>query len=510
MAFLIDILTATLQLKLMLLTFIGTFVGIVAAAIPGFTIVMAVVLVFPFTFAMDPLEGLSTLMGVYVGGYSGGQIAGILLGIPGTPSSICTVFDGYPMAQKGRPGEALGIGIFASFFGGLMGAVVLITFIRPISTLGLKFGPWEMFSLVLFSLTLIASLGGKSFFKGLFGGTLGLFLATIGMDPLTGKQRFTFGFDALDGGVSLMPVLIGLFAFTHLMKAVSAGKDGAYDSAARTRFTPESLKIPYAAVFGHLKRNWLNTIRSGLIGSFVGALPGEGGTVANFLSYDQAKRYSKNRDFFGTGCPDGIIASEAGNNGTAGGTLIPTLTLGVPGSAVAAVMLGVLMVHNIPPGPGLFRNEPILVYGLFVTFVIAHFFMLFIQLAIGSRFFLRIAITPTHILVPLVLILCAIGSLALNNQVFDIWVFFVCGILGYFIDKAGYPLAPIVIGLILGPIAESNLRQAISTDPNWLLFFTRPISLFFVVFTLLSSVFALIQTQRGKKGLKALFKSKTD
>ena len=486
-------------------TFIGTFVGIVAAAIPGFTIVMAVVLVFPFTFAMSPLEGLSTLMGVYVGGYSGGQIAGILLGIPGTPSSICTVFDGYPMAQQGRAGEALGLGIFASFFGGLMGAMVLILFIHPIGSLALMFGPWEMFSLILFSLTLIASLGSQSFFKGLLGGVLGLFLATIGMDPLSGKMRFTFGFHEIDGGVSFMPLLIGLFAFPHLIKAVVAHRQKKFESSGSSgSLSNEQLKIPYRKVFNHLKANWINLIRSGLIGSFVGALPGEGGTVANFLSYDQAKRYAKNPDEFGTGSPAGIIASEAGNNGTAGGTLIPTLTLGVPGSAVAAVLLGVLMVHSIPPGPGLFKNEPILVYGLFAVFVIAHFIMLAIQLVIGSRFFLRVAKTPTHIMVPLVLVLCTVGSLALNNQVVDIWTFFVFGILGYLLDKAGYPLAPIVIGIILGPIAETNLRQAFSTSPEWTLFFTRPISIGFILLTLVSSWFSLHQVAKGKKGLKAL------
>ena len=501
----IELLRAIFDWKVLSFTFAGTFVGIVAAAIPGFTIVMAVVLVFPFTFAMTPLEGLSTLMGVYVGGYSGGQIAGILLGIPGTPSSVCTIFDGYPMAQSGRAGEALGLGIFSSFIGGLIGAAVLILFIHPIGKLALKFGPWEMFSLILFSLTLIASLGSQSFFKGLFGGVLGLFLATIGMDPLSAKFRFTFGFHELDGGISFMPLLIGLFAFPHLLKAVDSYRQQKFKTDDDPNIlSTDQLKIPYKVVFKHLRANWINLIRSGLIGSFVGALPGEGGTVANFLSYDQAKRYAKNPEEFGTGSPAGVIASEAGNNGTAGGTLIPTLTLGVPGSAVAAVLLGVLMVHSIPPGPGLFKNEPILVYGLFAVFVISHFMMLAIQLGIGSYFFLRVAKTPMRIMVPLVLILCTVGSLALNNQVMDIWTFFISGILGYLLDKAGYPLAPIVIGIILGPIAETNLRQAFSTNPDWILFFTRPISVTFILLTLVSMWFSFIQITKGQKGLKSL------
>ena len=497
----IAVLIEVLQLKLMLLTFLGTVVGIVAAAIPGITITMAIVLTFPFTFTMTPIEGLSTLMGVYVGGYSGGLISGILLGIPGTPSSICTVFDGHPMARKGEAGKALGLGILSSFFGGLIGVLMLIIFVIPIGNFALKFGPWEMFSLILFSLTLIASLSSGSFSKGLIGGALGLFLGTIGMDAYSGYLRFTFGFSELNGGLSFLPVLIGLFAFTHLINAVSESKKDRKASGTES-FLKTGVKIPYRDVFKHLKTDWFNVLRSGLIGSFIGALPGAGGAIANFISYDQAKKYSKNFQEFGKGCPEGVVASEAGNSGTAGGTLIPTLALGIPGSAVAAVMLGVLMVHSIPPGPGLFRNQPLLVYALFAASIIAHFFMLAIQLGIGSRFFLRIAATRINILVPMVIVMCVVGCLALNNQMFDVWTFFVFGIMGYVLDKCGYPLATIIIGLILGPIAETNLRQAISTNPDVSLFLIRPISLSFLVLTLISVVFSFYQMRKGKAGLK--------
>ena len=389
---------------------------------------------------------------------------------------------------------------------GLVGAIVLVIFIIPISNFGLKFGPWEMFSLILFSLTLIASLSSGSFYKGLAGGAFGLFLGTIGMDPVSGYLRFTFGFSELNGGLSFLPVLIGLFAFTHLLNAVSEHKKRKEQGEESESFLESSIKIPYQEVFKQMKENWLNVIRSGLIGSFIGALPGAGGTIANFISYDQAKKYSKNYEQFGKGCPEGIVASEAGNNGTAGGTLIPTLALGIPGSPVAAVMLGVLMVHSIPPGPGLFKNEQMLVYGLFTTFIISHFFMLFIQLGIGSRFFLKIAATQTNILVPVVLVLCVVGSLALNNQVFDVWTFFIFGVIGYLLSKSGYPLAPIIIGLILGPIAETNLRQAISTDPNVLLFFTRPISLFFVILMVISIGFSFYQMSKGQEGLESFLR----
>lgn len=504
MDFLLELCRAVLDLKLISYVFIGTFVGIVAGAIPGFTILMAIILVFPFTFSMSPLEGLSTMIGVYVGGGAGGQVSGVLLGIPGTPSSICTVFDGYPLAQKGKAGLALGLGIFSSFFGGIIGVLALVLLLKPAAEFGLKFGPWEMFSLVLFSLTLIASLGDKSFLKGLLGGVFGLILATIGIDDTGGTLRFTFGIPSLTTGITLLPTLVGLFAFPHLLKGVEKRRELQQSECGEGLLGCQDLHIPYRDVFRNIKKYWGCVLRSGSIGAFVGALPGEGGTVANFLSYDQAKRASKTPETFGEGAPEGVIASEAGNSGTAGGSMIPTLALGVPGSATAAVMMGVLMVHSIPPGPGLFNNEPTLVYGLFITFFIAHFFMVFIQCAAGGRFFLKVAALPMPVLIPIVFMLCAIGSYSLNNQISDVWIFFIFGIIGYLLDKADYPLPPIVIGLILGELFESNLRQALTSDPDWTLFFTRPISGVFIALTVLSILLTVRQIRKSKKGLKGI------
>ena len=492
MQFWLDLAQQTVTLNVLLFSFLGTLAGIIAAAIPGFTILMAVVLVFPFTFAMTPLEGLATIIGVYVGGFSGGQIAGILLGIPGTPSSICTVFDGYPMAKKGRAGEALGIGIFASFIGGIIGGIVMVLFIKPVAEFGLKFGPWEIFSLVFFSLTIIATLGGKSFFKGMASGFLGLMMAMVGTDNTAGITRFTFDFPELLGGFSLLPVLVGLFALPSLLagvKSASATQMREAASQAVSSLPEQQLKIPYLKVFGVLRRNITNLIRSSLLGAFVGALPGEGGSVANFLAYDQAKRYSKHSQEFGKGCPDGVVASESGNNACAGGGLIPTLALGIPGTAADAVLLGVLMVHSIPPGPALFKESAMLVYGLFAVYFIAHFYMVALQLGIGSKVFLRITQCPQWAMIPIVLVMCAIGCFALNNQTFDIWLFFFLGIVGYLMDKAGYPLAPVVIGLILGGMCEENLRQAFSIEASWEPFFTRPISGFFMALTALSVLY---------------------
>ena len=505
MDFWVALLDQSLSVNVLLFSFLGTLAGIIAAAIPGFTILMAIVLVFPFTFAMTPLEGLSTLIGVYVGGFSGGQISGILLGIPGTPSSICTVFDGYPMAKQGRAGEALGIGIFASFFGGILGGIVMVLFIKPVAEIGLMFGPWELFGLVLFSLTLIASLGGKSFWKGMTSGFLGLVLAMVGTDNTAGIVRLTFGIPELLGGFSLLPVLVGLFALPSLLSGLSSTVKNVHADAAITN----ELKIPYKTVFLRLKENWLNLFRSSMFGAFVGALPGEGGSVANFLAYDQAKRYSKHSELFGTGCPDGVVASESGNNACAGGSLIPTLSLGIPGSAADAVLLGVLMVHSIPPGPALFKESAMLVYGLFVVFFIAHFYMLALQLGIGSKVFLRITQCPQWAMVPIVLVMCAIGCFALNNQTFDIWLFLLFGLLGFLMDKAGLPLAPVVIGLLLGSMCEENLRQAFSIDSDWTLFFTRPISAVFMFLTAASIAYCAWQFKKeksksdGKKSVEA-------
>ncbi|MCD8340027.1 MAG: tripartite tricarboxylate transporter permease, partial [Burkholderiales bacterium] len=455
---------------------------------------MAIVLVFPFTFSMTPLEGLSTLIGVYVGGYSGGQISGILLGIPGTPSSICTVFDGYPLAKQGRAGEALGIGIFASFIGGILGGIVMVLFIKPVSEIGLKFGPWELFGLVLFSLTLIATLGGRSFWKGMCSGFLGLTMAMVGTDNTGGVVRLTFDIPELIGGFSLLPVLVGIFALPSLLAALGSSNKITIHSAVTNELT-----IPYKTVFKRLKENWFNLIRSSALGAFVGALPGEGGSVANFLAYDQAKRYSKHTELFGTGCPDGVVASESGNNACAGGSLIPTLSLGIPGSAADAVLLGVLMVHSIPPGPALFKDSAMLVYGLFVIFFVAHFYMLALQLGIGSRMFLRVTQCPPWAMVPVVLVMCAIGCFALNNQMFDIWLFLIFGILGYLMDRAGFPLAPVIIGLILGGMCEDNLRQAFSINSDWTVFFTRPVSAFFIILTAASIVWCGWQYNKNRK-----------
>lgn len=488
--------------RIMGLMTVGTLAGIIAAAIPGFTITMAVVLTLPFTFGMTPIEGLSTMMAVYVGGYSGGLVSGILLGIPGTPSSVCTVFDGFPMTKKGQPGRALSLGVWASFFGGLIGAAICILLAVPIARFGLRFGPWEMASLIFFALTLMASLGSKSITKGLMGGLLGLLLATVGIDPIGGRPRFTFGQYNLTSGFAFLPVLIGLFAVPAMIQAVYEIQESKRKGETRAEsYVPKNLTIPWIQTLKEIMHQWVNVLRSGIIGAIVGALPAAGGNTATFLAYDQAQKFSRRSEEFGTGIPDGIIASEAGNNGVAGGSLIPTIALGVPGNSITAVMIGVLILHGITPGPLLFREQPTLVYGLFIALVIAHFFMLAIHFA-GIRWFIRVAQAPKYALVAVVLVMCVVGSFALNNRYFDVLVFTFFGLIGYILNGAGMPLGPVVLGLILGPLAESNLRRALMTNPDPLLFFTRPISMTLILLSLLSIVYSGLQIWRAGKRKK--------
>lgn len=485
----------------LLLVTAGTLAGIVAGAIPGFTIAMAVILTLPFTFGMSPLQGSATMMGVFVGGYSGGLISGTLLGIPGTPSSVATTFDGFPMARQGRPGLALGIGIWASFFGGLIGAVLLVLFAPPIALFGLKFGPWEFFALIVFALTIIASLASESMVKGGIAGVMGLLVATIGDDDITGISRFDFGTEALKQGFAFLPVLIGMFAFAQLMSDVE-GSEAAQSSLIEAE--AKSVKVDHWGAIKTILSHPINLIRSACIGVFVGALPAAGGSVSNILSYDQAKKASKYPDKFGTGIPDGIIAAEAANNGTAGGALITMIALGIPGDITVAVMLGALLIHNVIPSPTFISEEPILVYGIFVAFFLAHFIMIALQ-AFGMRIFLRVTRIPKYILASTVLIFCATGVFALHNVTFDIWVLFWFGVLGYLMRKFGFPLAPMILGVILGDIAEVNMNRAYMSDPDPLLFFTRPISLFFIILALISLVFPFWQQYRQQAWTRFFF-----
>lgn len=472
----------------------GSLAGIVAAAIPGFTVTMAIVLTLPLTFAMPPLQGVAVMLAVYVGGYTGGLISAALLGIPGTPSSVATTFDAFPMARRGEPGRALALGVWASFFGTIISTAVLVAAAPPLARVAVRLGPWEYFSLIVFALTIVASLVGASVLRGLIAGVIGLALALVGPDPIMGRPRFTFGVEMLAPGLPFLVVLIGVFAISQLMSEVENPREVRSDAALITG----RIDFRMWSVMREVLSRPVNLLRSSLLGVFVGAVPGAGGSIANLLTYDQAKRASSTPERFGTGTPDGVVASEAGNSATSGGGLIPLIALGIPGSAVDAILLASLMVHGIGVGPRLMMDNPDLVYGMFIALAVASFLMLVICMT-TMRFFLRVTEIPVWAVVPVVVVCCAVGSFALNNRLSDVYLLGFVGALGYALKKLDYPLAPLVLGVILGPIAETNLRRALMTDGDWTAFFTRPISLGLLLAALLSIAWTVRAALKGRK-----------
>jgi putative tricarboxylic transport membrane protein len=474
---------AFLQPNVFLSTLAGVVAGIIVGLIPGFTVTMGVILVLPFTFGMTPLQGIATMMGVAVGGASGGLISASLVGIPGTPSAMATTFDAFPMARKGEPGRALGLGTWASLFGGIIGWVVLAVATPPLAEFGLKFGPWELFALVAFSITMIASLSGESLTKGLIAGLLGMLLATIGTDPVLGIARFTFGNDDVAAGFDFLPVLIGLFAFSQLMSDLERRKGEARREVIRL----PSIRIPHLQCLRDIWNSKVVLLWSSLVGAWIGVVPAAGGSIANVLAYDQAKKVSRHRERFGTGHYEGVIASEAGNNSVGAGDLVPMLALGIPGDAVTAVMLGALLIHGVQPGPLLMTDPRTsqLAYGVIAGYLIATFITLLVQFW-GMRLLVRLVFVPYHVLVPGILVLSALGALVLNNRIFDILVLFGFGLLGYVMVKHQFPLPAFVLGFLLGPLAEINIKRALQTSPDLTLFATRPISALLLALALAS------------------------
>lgn len=488
---------AVFALNNLMLMALGVLAGLVAGSIPGFTITMAVVLALPFTFGMTPIEGLSTMLGVYVGGLTGGMFASILIGVPGTPSAIATTFDGFPMARKGRPGLALGLGLWASFFGGLISAVVLVFLAPTLAAIGLEFGPWDYFMLVCFALTIAASLSEGALIKGLIAGVFGLLVASVGEDHINGAARFTFGFESLGAGFAFLPVLIGLFAFSQLLNDMSNTENAKKPMIAGHH---SAVKMEHRQSIALILLNWITLLRSSAIGLFIGLLPAAGSSISNILAYDQTKKASKTPDDFGQGTPPGLIASESSNNATAGGALIMMMALGIPGDAVTAVMLGALTIHNIAPSPTFISTQPVLAYGIMVAYFLANF-MTLIMTSGALRIFLLVTRVPLYILGVVILLYCAIGVFTLNNTSFDIWTLLVFGIIGLAMVKNGFPLTPMVLGVVLGPLAELNLSRSLSTSDDLTLFFMRPWALFFIVMALFSVFFPLYQsaTKAGKR-----------
>jgi putative tricarboxylic transport membrane protein len=484
-----------MQFKYLLPLVVGTFVGVIGGALPGVTITMTIIVALPFTYGLDPLQGLAAMVGLYVGGSAGGLLTASLLGIPGTPSAVATTFDGFPMARKGEPGRAVWLGIWASCFGGLLGGVFLIATTGVLAKFALAFGPWEFFSLFVLALSMVAGLVESSLLKGLIAGMLGLVVTVIGNEPMMGGERLTLGVPFFVGGIDFLPVLIGVFAFAQIMSDVE--KMGAAQRAADALARVTSLAVSQLKVLGEIAKRPFLLLWSAVIGVWIGVLPAIGGSAANMMAYDQAKKFSRRPDEFGSGIPEGIIASEASNNANVGGSLVTIMAFGIPGDAVTAVMLGALTIHGIQSGPLFMSQQPTLAYGIFAAYLLAHPIMV-IVMAVTARFALRMVTVPKSILFPVVLVLCAVGAYALNNTMSNVYVLLLFGLLGYAMVKTGLPLAPFILGVILGDQIEVNLIRALMSDSDLTLFVTRPISGVLLGLSVASLAFALWQHRRAR------------
>jgi len=484
-----------LQPKYLVPLCIGTLAGVVGGALPGVTITMTIIVVLPFTFGLDPLQGLAAMTGVYVGGSAGGLVTAILLGLPGTPSSIATTFDGHAMARRGEPGRALWIGIWASFFGGLLGGLFLIGATGPLASFALQFGPWEFFSLFVLALSMVAGLVEASLLKGLIAGALGLIVTVLGVDPVMGQERLMLGIPFLSGGIDFLPVLIGVFAFAQVMGEIE--KRG-MARVAQAVDGSMSLAVSHAKVIWEVVSRPFQLLWSAFVGVLIGVLPAIGGSAASMMAYDQAKKFSRRPEAFGTGTPEGIVASEASNNANVGGSLVTIMAFGIPGDAVTAVMLGALTIHGIQSGPLFISQNAQLAYGIFAAYLLAHPVMVLI-LAVGARWMLRVVSVPKAALFPVVLVLCVVGAFALNNTMGNVYVLLCFGVLGYLMVKLGFPLAPFILGVILGDQIEINLIRSIMTDPDPWLFVTRPISGLLLGASVLSIAAALWQHRRMQR-----------
>jgi putative tricarboxylic transport membrane protein len=485
-----------LQWKYLLPLFAGTLAGVIGGALPGVTITMTIIVVLPFTFGLDPLQGLAAMTGVYVGGSAGGLVTAILLGLPGTPSAIATTFDGHPMAKKGEPGRALWLGIWASFFGGILGGVFLVAATGPLARFALQFGAWEFFSLFILALSMVAGLVESSLLKGLLSGALGLIVTILGADPILGAPRLTLGIGAIEGGIQFLPVLIGVFAFAQIMSEVE--KMGGAAQAGETVVRAGKLAAAQLKVIWEIVSRPFLLVWASFIGVLIGVLPAIGGSAANIMAYDQAKKFSKHPERFGKGTPEGIIASESANNANVGGSLVTIMAFGIPGDAVTAVMLGALTIHGIQSGPLFISQNAQLAYGIFAAYLLAHPLMVVI-LGLSARWMIRVVTVPKAALFPVVLVLCVVGAYALNNTMANVYVLAAFGLLGYAMVKFGFPLAPFILGVILGDEIERNLIRAIMSDPSPWLFVTRPISGALLALSVASIVAALWQHHRQKR-----------
>jgi len=497
---LIESAKAIFTIQNMIYVIIAIVLGIMAGALPGFTATMAVALMAPFTFTMSPVSGLITIGALYAATIFGGSFSAILLNTPGTPSSIGTCFDGYPMARKGKGMEAIYTATVSSGVGGILGTFGLVLFAVPLARAALKFGPPEFFWVAIFGLTIISSISEGSLLKGITSGFLGILVSMIGNAPVGGDMRFDFGLSSLQGGVEIVSVLIGFFCIPEIFR-MALNPSSTYTEESAASMEKGSLRRAFEHVFLHP----IATLRAAIIGLFVGILPGAGGNIANLIAYNEAKRASKHPETFGTGEPQGVVATETSNNAVVEGAMVPLLALGIPGSPPAAIIYGVLLLQGLSPGPQLFVRNADLVYAFMLSFFVANILMTIIGFFAGKGMYKAVIKIPVRVLIPSILFLTILGSYSIRNNSMDVIIMFLSGIVGYILKDLGFNTGAFVLGLILGPIAERGFVQGflmgnmVSMKTPWIIFFTRPISLVLIALSVFSSAWPIVRNALKKR-----------
>ncbi len=481
----------------LLFCFIGVLMGTLIGVLPGIGPITGVALLIPITYGLDSTTALITMAGVYYGAMYGGSTTSILLNVPGESSSVMTCLDGYQLARKGRAGPALGMAALASFIAGTFAVIILTLVAKPLADFAVAFGPPEYFSLTFLGLTLVTSLTGKSMIKGVISGVFGLLVASIGIDALTGAARFTYGNIYLLDGAGFIGVAVGLFAVSEILINIEDPMERVFVEAKLSMRSMLPTLEDWKQSFGAIGRG-------SLIGFVVGVLPGAGATIATFLTYATEKRVSKHPEKFGTGIIEGVAAPESANNAATGGALVPLLTLGIPGSGTTAVMLGALMIHGLHPGPMLFDNNPAFVWGFIASMYIGNIMLVILNLPLIS-IWVSLLRVPYKLLMPLIMIISAVGVYATDNNIFDVWIMFAFGVIGYVMRKLDFHPAPAVLGLVLGPMVEKSLRQSLTMSHGSLaIFWGSPISTVLLVLALGSLFTPIVRAMWRRAGSPVL------
>ncbi|MEW6334136.1 MAG: tripartite tricarboxylate transporter permease [Thermodesulfobacteriota bacterium] len=474
---------------------LGGLWGLLAGALPGISTSMGVVLLLSFTYTLSPMTAFCMLVAAYCGGITGGSITSILFGIPGEPSSVPTVIEGHALARQGHAAYALWTFLLCSIFGGIFSVLVMMAATPLIANFALRFGPPEFFALTVLGLSVVSGLSGGSLLKGFLSCFFGLFLATVGTDGITGGERFTFDTTVLLGGINFVTAMVGLLAVSEIL---IEAEEPFKEYKGHVGYRGMKAEMPSLALF---RNNWFNLIRSPIIGTIVGALPGAGATIAAFLAYGEAARTSKEPEKFGNGAVEGLMAAESANNASTGGSMTILLSLGLPGSNTTAMMIAAFMIHGMQPGPLLLSSRPEIVYGIFVAMLLSNLFLLVLTI-MGIRLFLELNRLPYSVFSAAIIILCVIGAFGLQNSMDDLFVMFAFGIIGYVMRKFGIPVAPAILALVLGDMAELALRRSLLLslgDP--LILVSRPISLILLAGAALSILYPVLKKPKMLQGL---------